>query len=197
MFMNNKKIILASASPRRNQLLKMLGLDFKAIKPYTSEIFDKRFTIDDNLKIITKNKANYVLRTHHTLDSLIIAADTVVLFDNTILTKPSNSAEAYNMLKSLSGNLHKVITGVYVLDSSSGKEIYKSKTTTVKFRSLSNDEIKTYISSGEAYDKAGSYAIQGLGSLFVESIEGCYYNVVGLPLALLYDILKEFNISIL
>ncbi|NMC56232.1 MAG: septum formation protein Maf, partial [Eubacteriaceae bacterium] len=130
-------------------------------------------------------------------DCVIISADTIVLLNDNILTKPVDNNHAFCMLKNLSGKWHKVITGVYVTDAYTGKENYKSKTTKVKFRNITDDEIKNYIATGEADDKAGSYGIQGLGSLFVESIEGCYYNVVGLPLVLLNDILNQFNISIL
>jgi septum formation protein len=139
----------------------------------------------------------FVINNKSLKDCIIISADTIVLLDDKILTKPVDYCDAYNMLKNLSGNLHKVVTGVYVKDAATGKEVYKSKTTKVKFRNLTDSEINNYISSGEAYDKAGSYGIQGLGSLFVENIEGCYYNVVGLPLVLLSEILKEFDITIL
>lgn len=195
--MNNKKIILASASPRRNQLLKMLGLDFKVIKPDVDEEFNFKLTIEDNLYNITKNKALYVNKYHSLKDCIIISADTIVLLEDKILTKPINNNDAFDMLKSLSGNWHEVLTAVFATDADTGKEVYKSKTTRVKFRSLTDNEIKSYIASGEADDKAGAYGIQGLGSLFVESIEGCYYNVVGLPLVLLAEILKEFNIKFL
>jgi len=195
--MNNKKIILASASPRRNQLLQMLGLNFKALKPDVDEKFHTCLSVDENLYNITKNKALYVKENNNLANCIIISADTIVLLEHNILTKPADTSDAFNMLKSLSGNWHEVVTGVYVTDASIGKEVYKSKTTKVKFRNLTDDEIKSYISTGETDDKAGSYGIQGLGSLFVESIEGCYYNVVGLPLVLLDTMLKQFNINIL
>ncbi|MEL7569071.1 MAG: Maf family protein [Eubacteriaceae bacterium] len=195
--MNNKKIILASASPRRNQLLQMLGLDFKAVKPDVDEEFHACLSVEENLFNITKSKALYVKENNNLANCIIISADTIVLLEHNILTKPADTSDAFNMLKSLSGNWHKVITGVYVTDADTDKETYKSKTTKVKFRILTDDEIYRYISTGEADDKAGAYGIQGLGSLFVESIEGCYYNVVGLPLVLLDDMLKKFNINIL
>lgn len=195
--MNNKKIILASASPRRNQLLQMLGLNFKALKPDVDEKFHTCLSVDENLYNITKSKALYVKENNNLANCIIISADTIVLLEHNILTKPADTSDAFNMLKSLSGNWHEVVTGVYVTDVSEGKEVYKSKTTKVKFRNLTDDEIKSYISTGETDDKAGSYGIQGLGSLFVESIEGCYYNVVGLPLVLLDTMLKQFNINIL
>lgn len=195
--MNSKKLILASASPRRNQLLQMLGLDFKAVKPDVDEEFHACLSVEENLFNITKSKALYVKENNNHANCIIISADTIVLLDDNILTKPVDNNDAFCMLKSLSGNWHKVITGVYVTDADTDKETYKSKTTKVKFRILTDDEIYRYISTGEADDKAGSYGIQGLGSLFVESIEGCYYNVVGLPLVLLADMLKQFNVSIL
>lgn len=175
----------------------MLGLDFKALKPDVDEEFHTCLSVEENLYNITKNKALYVKENNNLANCIIISADTIVLLNNKILTKPADNSDAFNMLKSLSGNWHEVITGVYVTDVSEGKEIYESKTTKVKFRSLKDDEINSYISTGEADDKAGSYGIQGLGSLFVDSIEGCYYNVVGLPLVLLETMLKQFNITIL
>jgi len=195
--MSKKNIILASASPRRKLLLKMLGLDFKVIQPEIDEQFNPDLNIDDNLKIITKSKALFVLKNNPDSDMLIISADTVVLNEGSILTKPKDSTDAFNMLKSLSGKQHCVTTGIFVIDSFSRKEIFKSQTTAVTFKHLEDDEILKYISSGEAFDKAGSYGIQGKGSLFVKEINGCYYNVVGLPLVLLSDILIEYNISLL
>lgn len=194
--MSNKKIILASASLRRSQLLKMLGLDFEVIKPDIDEEFDTSLSVEENLYNITKSKAMFVKENSNLANCIIICADTIVLLDDKVLTKPSDNSDAFNMLKNLSGNWHKVITGVCVTDVSTGKEVYKSKTTKVKFRNLTDNEINSYISTGESDDKAGSYGIQGLGSLFVDSIEGCYYNVVGLPLVLLNDMLKLFNITI-
>ncbi len=195
--MNDKKIILASASPRRKQLMEMLGLDFEILKPVTNEQFDNLLCIDENIKNITYKKACSIIDKYSILNALIIAADTVVIHGGTVLTKPKDDIEAFNMLQKLSSQTHEVLTGVYVLDTLSGKAIYKSKKTKVTFKNITQAEISAYIASGEPFDKAGAYGIQGLGSVFINRIEGCFYNVVGLPISLLYDLLKEFDIYIL
>lgn len=195
--MNTKKIVLASASPRRKQLLQMLKLDFEIIKPTSDEHFNNHLNIEENLKNITQKKVFSVLKTNQLSDVLIIAADTIVILDETILTKPKNYADACGMLEKLSAKTHLVLTGIYIYDTASNKEKYHSESTKVTFKKLSADEIRAYIEYDKPYDKAGAYAIQGLGSVFVEKIEGCFYNVVGLPISLLYDMLKDFNVNIL
>jgi septum formation protein len=195
--MNDKKIILASASPRRKQLMEMLGLDFKILTPAIDEQFSNLLSIDENIKNITQKKVFSVIDKHTLLDALIIAADTVVVLDGTVLTKPKDYADAFNILQKLSSQTHQVHTGIYVFDTLSSEAIYKSEKTKVTFKNINAVEIDAYIKTNEPFDKAGAYGIQGLGSVFIKRIEGCFYNVVGLPVSLLYDILKEFNIHIL
>ncbi len=129
-------------------------------------------------------------------DALVIAADTVVVVDNEILGKPKSNSEAVKMLKVLSGRAHRVITGLALVDSS-GRQIVDHVVTKVYFRELSDRDISSYVESGEPTDKAGGYGIQGLGALLVRKIEGCYFNVVGLPLSKLEEMLKEFGIDVL
>jgi septum formation protein len=128
---------------------------------------------------------------------IVIAADTIVVLDGTILGKPANDADAVRMLTLLSGKQHRVITGLAIIDSESKKTITKAVTTAVWFRDLTAAEIRAYAATREPLDKAGAYGIQEKGALLVERIEGCYFNVVGLPLSLLAKILPEFGIAVL
>lgn len=189
------KIILASSSPRRRELLTQMGLDFKIIVPECEERFDKLKSIDENLKIISHNKAldvyNKCIKNDEYDNNIIISCDTVVIKDKKIFTKPKNKSEAYEMLSNLSGSMHEVKGCITVMDYQ--KEVSETINTKVYFKELSKEEIKWYINTGEPFDKAGGYGIQGMGSVFVKYIEGCYYNVVGLSVNTLYSILrKEF-----
>ena len=131
-------------------------------------------------------------------EGIVIGADTVVVLDGEILGKPSDASEALSMLTKLSGKPHRVITGLAVIDTVSGKKHVEYETTLVYFKNLDKDEINAYIDCGEYSDKAGSYAIQGKGSLLVEKIEGCYFNVVGLPISRLNSILRRhFDLKLL
>ena len=193
-----EKIVLASASPRRRELLEQIGIKFdivvsnepedeidKSLSPenYTSEIALMKACNVANKLTGTKRK-----------DSLIIAADTVVYSDGKILGKPKDSDDAFRILKSLSGKAHEVYTGICVMRLTDGYATSKSIKTTVKFKELTDKTIKAYIKTGEPADKAGAYGIQGRGAVLVEEICGDYFNVVGLPLSALYDVLiSEFG----
>ncbi|HEY9060316.1 MAG TPA: Maf family protein [Pseudobacteroides sp.] len=190
-----KDIILASASPRRSELLKRIGLEFKIIPSDIDEanignLEPASYTVD----LARKKALDIANKTN--ISSLIIAADTIVVKDG-ILGKPSDENEAFEMLKVLQGQWHEVITGVSVIDSGSKKGITDYEKTLVKMTSLSDMEIKAYIKSGEPMDKAGSYGIQGLGAMIVERIEGCYFNVVGLPLNKLNVMMRSFGVNLL
>ncbi|MBZ5515924.1 MAG: Maf family protein, partial [Acidobacteriia bacterium] len=124
--------------------------------------------------------------------ALVLAADTIVVAGNEILGKPADAADAARMLRVLSGATHRVITGVSLVTAPDRVEAARCETTLVTFRRLEEEEIANYLASGEPFDKAGAYGIQGLASKFVTRIEGCYFNVVGLPVALVYDMLKPF-----
>ncbi|WP_026475938.1 Maf family protein [Alkaliphilus transvaalensis] len=190
------KLILASNSPRRKELLTNLGVKFDVVAKEVDEIKEVDY---DPYKLACENafrKAQAVL-TDVNEESIIIAADTIV-YHQGILGKPANEGEAYDMLKSLSATVHEVITAFAVVEYPSNKKILSSETTKVYFKELNHDEIMSYIRSGEPMDKAGAYGIQGKASLFVEKIEGDYFNVVGLPLFKIEETLrKEFEKSLL
>lgn len=174
-----KQLILASGSPRRKELLKQAQLTFTVSTSSISEIVDQSSSPNQVVESLAFQKANDVFSQHQ--DCIVIGADTVVAINETILGKPKDQAEARAMLKMLSGNTHEVYTGVAIV-SSSDTFIFHEKTS-VTFLELTEAEISHYIETGEPFDKAGSYGIQGLGALFVKEIQGDYFNVVGLPLA--------------
>ena len=183
--------ILASASPRRKELLKRIIDEFEVV---TSE-FDERAvqfnsSIEEYVEELALGKARDV-SSKVTEDSIIIAADTIVVIEGKILGKPKDDLDAYNMLRLLSNNIHEVYTGVVVINMNNNKIFKSVEKTKVKFSELSEDDIRGYIETGEPRDKAAAYGIQGKGGVFVEKIEGCFYNVVGLPLNRLRKMLLE------
>ncbi len=187
-----KKIILASNSPRRRELLDNIGLKFDVIPDNTPEPMNQDLPPWDMVMMLAKFKGDNVLSTLETEeDAIIIAADTVVSVDNKILGKPKNEEDAHKMLCALSGRSHVVYTGVYVIEKSSKKSANFYEKTKVSFKNLDINEIRDYINSREPMDKAGSYGIQNLGSLFVEEISGDYFNVVGLPVCHLGKVLTD------
>ena len=191
----DKKLVLASASPRREEILKHLKLKFTIIHPKIDENNFNRESPEELVKILAEKKARSVVDIAE--NALIIAADTIVVLDGEILNKPADTEEAKKMLQLLSNKEHQVITALAVLDSDSSEIFVESNITDVKMLELSSDDIDKYLSTGEAMDKAGSYAIQGFGGLFIESIKGSYYSVVGLPIHQLAKLLKKFNYGIL
>jgi len=190
-----KAIILASASPRRKELLEQIGLSF-TVEPsnYQENI---RFDLEphDLARALSLEKARLVARNHR--NALVIAADTFIAFEGKILGKPRTETEAKEMLETMSGKPHSVITGFTIIDADSNKTVSRSVETRVHLRKLGSDEIDAYVRSKEPLDKAGAYAIQGLGSVIVERIEGDYSNVIGLPLSALAESLKEFGVHVL
>ncbi len=188
-------IILASASPRRAEILNQLGLEFQVIPSAVSEVIPERSATPNELVTeLALHKASDVSRKIER--GLVIAADTLVVLGETIFGKPSGPAEAVEMLARLSGKIHSVYTGIALIQASSGRTEVGCSETRVKFKTVSMAEIKSYVATGEPLDKAGAYGIQGKGGVLVEAIEGCYYNVVGLPVSKLADMLREFQISI-
>ena len=189
-------IILASASQRRKDLLKQSGIPFK-VQP--SNVDEDKAELDgspeQNAETLARMKALDVAG--KIPKGLVLGADTIVVLDNEVFGKPCNADDAYRMLTKLSGREHKVITGIALVDSGSGVCRTGYEITGVRFAYLSPDEIRFYIATGEPYGKAGAYAVQGVGALLIEGIEGCYANVVGLPLMKLRRMLEEFNIKIL
>lgn len=201
--LKNYKIILASQSPRRMNLLKSLGLDFEIIPANIDESSLKETEPSAYCKKLSLDKAQFVSKITNSettnskiikmqQNTLIIAADTIVVLNDEIINKPVSEEDAFIILKKLSGNSHFVYTGVTVLNSATSKAITNYSLTRVYFRELSDSEILDYISSGSPMDKAGAYGIQDdYGALFVKRIEGCYNNVIGLPLELMFRILLE------
>lgn len=183
-------IILASASPRRHEIMTKMGYKFRVAWADIDENINTE-NVADAVCEIAKNKAEAVAKTEK---GLIIAADTVVAIDGKIMGKPKDEEEAYAMLSLLSGKRHEVYTGVCV--KSSNKTVIFNEKTSVFFRQLSEEEMWEYIKTGEPMDKAGAYGIQGAGGLFVKKIDGDYMNVIGLPATHLYTVLSnEFGVK--
>ncbi len=187
-------IILASSSPRRREFLKQLGLSFKVVLPRVDEQPEKREEPGRFARRLAADKALDVV-SRVGPRPVVIAADTSVVLGKTILGKPKDAADARRMLKRLSGREHEVITGVCVTQGKRKRSFVTS--TIVEFKKLTAQDINFYIASGEPMDKAGAYAIQGIGSFLVRSIQGSYTNVVGLPMAELLDVLvREFKVPL-
>lgn len=184
------RIILASASPRRKELLEKIGLKFEIIPSnYDEKLSDDNFTYE-KIENLALNKGLDVAKNIKD-DAIIISADTVVVLDNKILGKPHSKEEAFNMISGLSGKTHEVITAIAMLDNKNNKQLIHSVTTKVTFRQISKEEIEKYVSTKEPYDKAGAYAAQGIAAIFVEKIEGCFNNVVGISS---FEVNKMLNI---
>lgn len=190
MITANKQIYLASKSPRRKKLLKQIGLKFKTVSiDLEEEVLDGEHPIQ-TVKRLAIHKSDAAL--NQCKNGIIITADTIVVLKNEIIGKPKNEKDAVSILKKLSGKTHKVYTGFCVRDTSKGKMIVDYQVSKVTFRKLSDKEIRDYVKTGSPMDKAGAYGIQDdFGAVFVNKIEGCYYNVVGLPLSKLYTCLSE------
>lgn len=180
------KIILASASPRRRELLTLAGIEYEVIPSECEEILPDEITPEEAVKELARQKAEDVFEKHQ--NCMIIAADTVVALGNTILGKPKNEDDAFNMLSSLSGKSHTVYTGVCIKTNEKTDIFHVA--TDVEFYELTEEEIKDYIATGEPMDKAGAYGIQGKGFILAKGIHGDYFNVVGLPLA---ETVKHIN----
>lgn len=186
-------IILASRSPRRHKLLSMVGLEFTTKFSDIDEEIDTDIPPEAYCIHLAWSKAD-VIASKLVTPALVIGADTIVVIDGMILNKPADRDDAYRILKLLSGNTHTVYTGLSIVDVVSRNWITDFQTTEVTFRELSDEEIWLYIESGSPMDKAGAYGIQDdFGALFVSHINGCYYNIVGLPVQLLYIMLKRFR----
>lgn len=188
-------IILASQSPRRKALLHDLGLVFQSVPADIDEVIYLHETPLESSSRIALEKARVVAKQGY--KGLIIAADTIVVLDGSVLGKPADVSDAINMLHLLSGRKHQVMTSVCVLDTNYDDYEVQTEITEVYFKDLTRDEIVYYVATAEPMDKAGAYAIQGRASLFVNRIEGCYFNVVGLPLQRLYLMLEKRGFSLL
>lgn len=190
-----RKIILASKSPRRKALLEQMGLQFSCVPAEIDEKTGPNCSPIEAVRAIARNKADWVAGRGHR--GLIIAADTVVICDGRVLGKPIDENDACHTLNMLSGKSHQVVTALCLLDTGRGKYFLEHEVTRVFFRIIKEEEIRAYVASGEPMDKAGAYGIQGRGAVFVSRIEGCYSNVVGLPLYRLAQMLQEQGIALL
>ncbi len=188
--MQNKRLILASNSPRRIALLKSLGHHFDVVPHDTEECVSYDVSPDELVRRLAFQKAQDVAQ--RVENAVIIGADTIVLLNHCILGKPVDASDALRMLSMLSDAEHEVLTGVCLLETPSKKKSLRFDRTQIKMKCITGEEINAYVKSGEPMDKAGAYAIQGSGSRFIEKITGSYSNVVGLPLELVKEMLDHF-----
>ncbi len=188
-----KKLILASSSPRRKEILELLGLSFDIIP----SDYEEDMTLDMEPKKLAKHlsrgKAEDVAQKVN--DSIVIGCDTFISLRGKVLGKPHTEEQATKTLKEISGNTLDVVSGLTVVDTDSNKSESIAQVTKVYIKELADQEIDSYVATGEPLDKAGAFAIQGLGAIFVEKIEGDFYNVMGLPLFSLAGLLKKFGIN--
>lgn len=191
-----KKIVLASSSPRRKEILDNLGISYDIKTLEIKEIIDENLTHSQIVKSLSYQKA---LAVKELVDknSIIIGADTIVTMKDKIFIKPKNENDAFDMIKTLSGNKHTVYTGLTIIDVNSNNVISTSEKTNVFMDNVTDEEIRNYIKTKEWIGKAGAYGIQGIASLFIKRIEGDYFNVVGLPIKKLYEVLDEIGINLL
>jgi septum formation protein len=188
-----ERLLLASASPRRREILQSLGFEFEILP---SEVDESEVPWNDPVsgaRLLAEIKAvgAQASRPRKT----IIGADTIVLCEGKVMGKPGDAAEAVQMLERLSGRMHEVVTGIAVIHPPNIR-IVEAESTKVYFRRLLDSEISRYIGTGEPFDKAGAYAIQGYASAFIEKIEGCYFNVVGLPVARLFKMFRDLELEL-
>ncbi len=193
-------IVLASKSPRRNLILKRLGIPFTSIAADVDELREPlrepQAVSMENAKAKAQKVSEILKAKYPSKDIVIIGADTIVTLEGKILGKPQSYSDAERMLWELSGRTHKVITALYVIRLPSMRDVFGWEETQVKFRELTSHEIKLYLESKEYMDKAGGYGIQGRGVFLVEKIEGDYQNVVGLPIVLLYRLMQRIGVDI-
>ncbi|MGG6313518.1 Maf family protein [Paenibacillus macerans] len=194
-----RRIILASTSPRRRELIASLHIPFDVVPSHADESTPETWTPEQIVMELAGRKADAVYHALETAErnGVIVGSDTIVVRDGDVLGKPQDEREAADMLRSLQGRSHTVFTGVACVDALTGRRKIDFRSTIVTMKALSEERIQAYARSGEGLDKAGAYAIQGLGATIVTGIEGCYFNVVGLPLSLLVDMLDDFGLHVL
>ena len=186
-----KKLILASNSPRRKELLQQVQIEFEPDPSQLEEVLDFQLSPDEMVLRLAEAKAQDVASRHKT--GRILAADTMVIFKEHRLGKPQNRQDAASMLRLLSGQKHQVMTAVVLMDLDTHRRKEAVETTTVTMGHISEGDLEWYLNSGESFGKAGAYAIQGLAARFIQSVEGCYYNVIGLPLFRVIQMMKELD----
>lgn len=187
--MIKQKILLATRSPRRRELLERIGINYYSAYPDCEESVDPTLSPWETVKSIALQKALWVKENYNTEGKVILSADTLVHHNGKMLGKPADEGEAFEMLRALSGSYHEVYTGFALVGDERAVNDYE--VTKVKFRELSDGEIYDYVASGEPMDKAGAYGIQEKGCVFVERIEGDFFNVLGLPICKIYSILSQ------
>ena len=185
------RIILASSSPRRKELLAQIGLDFKVIPSKYEESLNFSSNPYSYVKDLARNKALEVANLNH--NSLVVGADTIIFFNNKVFGKPKSANKAIITLQKLSGKTHTVITGVSLLHLEKGIDINFYQSTEVTIQKLKKDEIEYYVNNYNVLDKAGSYGIQGYFAIHIKEIKGCYFNIMGLPLSLFYSHYKSIQ----
>jgi len=190
-----KSIILASASSRRKELLEKLGLEFQVTTSNYEEVMDMKLKPLTLAKKLSAGKARAVSSDYS--NHIVITADTFVALGDELLGKPRTKAKAVEMLKKISGKTIAVITGYTIIDTSKKKEISRAVKTRVYVKDLSDNEIANYVKTKEPLDKAGAFAIQGVGSVIIKKIEGDFYNVMGMPIFDLSETLREFGINVI
>ena len=191
----SKKIILASRSPGRKEVLEMIGLEFEIQTSNYEEDMTQDLSPAEMVETFSLGKTQDVASRNP--NAIVIGADTVVVFKNEIMGKPKDSGDALRMLHLYNGNIHKVLTGYTIIDSEKHRSIARVVETEVKFRNLDDSEIEAYVATDEPLGKAGSYTIQSRGSALIEWIKGDVYNVIGLPVGQLVEDLKQFGIEVL
>ncbi|NBD25909.1 Maf family protein [Paenibacillus glycinis] len=196
------QLVLASSSPRRRELVASLGLSLPVLilSSDTDETTPPHWTppqIVERLGLRKARASAELLSPEDASASLIIGADTIVVLDGEALGKPRDRADAVGMLSRLQGRRHEVFTGIACFEPRTGRQLTAHRRTEVVMKPLDSGTIERYVESGEPMDKAGSYGIQGRGAVLVDRIDGCYFNVVGLPLSLLSDMLSEFGIAVI
>jgi septum formation protein len=192
--MNSMKLILASKSPRRADILRAAGIPFETRPMLLDESIHAGETLGSYVRRLALEKAHAAAREQgEPGDSIFLGADTVVVADEQILGKPGSERDARRMLRLLAGRVHEVHTGVALVRHPSGDQRVIEEITRVTFAPLTDFEIDSYIATNEPFDKAGAYGIQGIGGCYVTRIEGCYFNVMGLPLSRLWAVLKDFG----
>jgi septum formation protein len=189
------KFILASSSPRRRELLTSIGLEFDVIPSNVPEVHQQGEAPEEYVGRLSRDKARAIAAAHP--DRWVIAADTTVLFGETLLEKPADPEDAVRMLRVIAGQTHIVYTGITLQHAGRGYHETRVSESEVRMLPLSDDEIRWYVATGEPLDKAGAYAVQGIGAMFIESVHGSFTNVVGLPLATLFQMLKRAGIDFL
>jgi septum formation protein len=191
--MTNIKFILASSSPRRRELLASIGLTFDVVPSHIPEVRDERESPEEYVARLSREKAQAIASRHP--DEWVIAADTTVLLGEELLEKPADAADARRMLATIAGRTHIVYTGVTLQNVAKEWCETRIAESEVRMLPLSSEDIAWYVETGEPPDKAGAYAVQGIGAMFIDSIHGSYTNVVGLPLATLFQMLRKAGLD--